>query len=141
MLAAINIVVGCLIQAGNALIIPQSIAFSSARGIFQNNGHPSYFKYDYDTPTTTTALDMRTRRRRRKRPRRGGVKFDIVNEDDGCQVLDRRLDHQGLAKSIDAEYALEEEKLGMSRFLLCSCCFGCIIFFFFCSNMIMYLSI
>ena len=114
MLAAINIVVGCLLSAGNALIIPRSLAFSSARGIFEN-GHTSY--YYYDTSTTTTALDMRTRRRRRKRPRRG-VKFDIMDEDDensSCQVLDR-ADHQGLAKSIDEEYALEEAKLGMSTF-------------------------
>ena len=58
---------------------------------------------------------MRTRRRRRKRPRRG-IKFDIMDEDDdSCQVLDR-ADHQGLAKSIDEEYALEEAKLGMSTF-------------------------
>ena len=112
MLAAISIVVGCLIPAGNALIIPRSLAFSSARrGIFEN-GHTSYY---YDT-SSTTALDMRTRRRRRKRPRRG-VKFDIMDEDDenSCQVLDR-ADHQGLAKSIDEEYALEEAKLGMSTF-------------------------
>ena len=110
MLAAISIVVGCLIPAGKALIIPRSLAFSSVRGIF-HNGHTSY----YDTSTTTTALDMRTRRRRRKRPRRG-IKFDIMDEDDdSCQVLDR-ADHQGLAKSIDEEYALEEAKLGMSTF-------------------------
>ena len=64
-----------------------------------------------------TALYSRTRstrkRRRRRRPRHG---VDMDNDDlDDCLLLDRDdIDHQGLAKSIDAEYAAEEAKMNLS---------------------------
>mmetsp|Transcript_10705 Transcript_10705/g.22994 ORF Transcript_10705/g.22994 Transcript_10705/m.22994 type:complete len:1161 (+) Transcript_10705:103-3585(+) len=62
---------------------------------------------------SSTALHARTRRRRRRRRVRHGVDRDQDLED--CVYLDRGdIDHQGLAKSIDAEYAIEEAKLGLS---------------------------
>ena len=49
------------------------------------------------------------RRRQRRRTRHR-------DEDDGyCSILDRDdIDHLGLAKSIDEEYAVEESKLGLT---------------------------
>ena len=69
---------------------------------------------------STTALNMGSRRgtnrRRRKRRRtRHGIDADVDVVKD-CPILfkDERVDHLGLAKSIDAEYAIEEAKRNLS---------------------------
>ena len=56
----------------------------------------------------------RKRRKRRQRRTRHGI-YDDEDDDIGpaCDILFRD-DHQGLAKSIDAEYAVEEAKLSLS---------------------------
>jgi hypothetical protein len=52
-----------------------------------------------------------SRRRRRRRRTRHGIDSEVED----CFILDRQdIDHQGLAKNIDAEYFVEEEKLGLS---------------------------
>jgi hypothetical protein len=69
---------------------------------------------------STTALDGRRRSKRRKRrgggrSRRGDYDDDEYDEDDDCVFYEREeLSITGLAKSIDAEYKIEEEKLGLS---------------------------
>jgi len=54
----------------------------------------------------------RPRRRRRRRVRHG---IDGEQDIDNCVIFFREdIDHQGLAKSIDREYAMEKDKLGLS---------------------------
>ena len=99
-------------REGGAFVTPASSCrtpstlFASRIALLQSNRHAS---------TTTTALNARARRRRKRR-RRGRARHGVdVAEFEDCMVLDRGdIDHQGLAKSIDAEYAAEEEKLGLS---------------------------
>lgn len=60
-------------------------------------------------------MRIHRKRRKRRRPRtRHGI-YDDEDDDIGpaCDIL-YRDDHQGLAKSIDAEYAVEEAKLSLS---------------------------
>ena len=65
---------------------------------------------------TSTVLNMRPRsrpRRRRRRRVRHGI--DGEQDIDNCVIFFREdIDHQGLAKSIDREYAMEKDKLGLS---------------------------
>ncbi|KAL7490764.1 hypothetical protein ACHAWT_000667, partial [Skeletonema menzelii] len=77
-----------------------------------------------DAQSSSTTLHARRRSKRRKRRRRmrhglGDYDNDEDDYDDGddCQLLDRsELSILGLAKSIDAEYKSEEEKLGLGFF-------------------------
>jgi len=69
---------------------------------------------------SSTSLHRSRPRKRRRRRRHGRTRHDHSEEgDEGfseeCYFLDRgNIDHVGLAKSIDKEYELEEEKLDLS---------------------------
>ena len=114
-----NAVIGLLSLApiGSALI-PSAHIFAT-RGLQQQrhyNNDDCCLLTTYNT--ISTQLDMRTRRRRRKRIRRSRHNHDsdgiAVTDDEKCAIFLEDCDHTGIAKSIEAEYAAEEEKLGMS---------------------------
>ena len=110
-----NVLIGLLslVPIGSALIPSAHIIFAT-RGLQQRHNDCCLTTYN----TINTQLDMRTRRRRRKRVRRGrhnhGSDGIAVTDDEKCAIFLEDCDHTGIAKSIEAEYAAEEEKLGMS---------------------------
>ena len=109
-----------LVPIGSALIPSAHISF--ARGLQQQRHNNN--DCCRTTSTLCTQLDMRTRRRRRRRVRRGRHNHGSddrmdnidgsVTDDERCAIFLEDCDHTGIAKSIDAEYAAEEEKLGLS---------------------------
>ena len=117
-----NVLIGLLslVPIGSALIPSAHISLFATRGLqLQQQRHYSNNDCCLTTYNTiNTQLDMRTRRRRRKRVRRGRHNHDsdgiAVTDDEKSAIFLEDCDHTGIAKSIEAEYAAEEEKLGMS---------------------------